>query len=420
MKRFSFNKITSVLTVVSITFLFFHNCNSKKISSEPVKSDAENKTSTSKKDTLDHTTIQPKKYLQIPDSFSELSIRMVGDLMCHKPQSNNAQKPDGSYDFTECFQDVKNLLSESDLTIGNLETTMAGSKLPYSGYPAFNSPDAYISALKNCGFDLLVTANNHSMDTGEEGLLRTIDVIKKNKISYTGTHNSQRDCDSIRFFNLQKIKLAVLNYTYGTNGSYPKHEHKFMLNVIDSARIYKDVKRAIFEGAEIVLVFYHFGIENRAEPTIDQLNAVRWAREAGARLIIGAHPHVVGPTKFLYPDSKHSDTAFVAYSLGNFISNQYWRYTDAGVILEISLLKNLRTGSISIHRASFIPTWVYRGENPNKKMHIVYPAEWHANAAKIPGHLDSIHVKKMREAYYDTESMMNKYHNRMVLLKTAN
>ncbi len=179
---------------------------------------------------------------------------------------------------------------DADLTIGNLETTFAGTVQPYAGYPAFNSPDAYCTAVKNAGFDFLVTANNHSMDTKEYGLLRTIEVIKKHSLGYAGTYLNQRDHDSIRILDIKGIKLGILNYTYGTNGSYPGSDHKYMLNVIDSSGIVDAVKTAKNKGADIVLVFYHMGIENVTEPTQSQKDAVRYALEAGAGLVIGAHP----------------------------------------------------------------------------------------------------------------------------------
>ncbi len=343
------------------------------------------------------------------DSVAEISLSFVGDLMCHKPQSNNALKSDGTYDFTGSFAYVKKYLSEADVTIGNLETTLAGSSRPYAGYPAFNSPDAYIAALKDAGFDFLVTANNHSMDTGEDGLQRTIDVIKKNNLPYAGTYSSQADHDSVRIVNVRGIKLAILNYTYGTNGSYPKTDHKYMLNVIDSTNITNEIKKAKQLGSDIVLVFYHFGYENIAEPVQQQKDAVRYAWQAGANLIIGAHPHVVGPTKYIEPYKGNSDSVFVAYSLGNFISNQYWRYTDAGVILNLKVKKNFTSNKVSVSKADMLPTWVYRGENPKMKQHIVMPAQLYDQPDFLPDFINDSMKVKMKEAFEDTKSMMNKY-----------
>lgn len=353
---------------------------------------------------LSDMVFEPINYF--PDSLSEITINLVGDLMCHKPQTNNAEVSPGVYDFKPSFEYVKPYLQDADITIGNLETTFAGTGQPYAGYPAFNSPDAYCEAIKDAGFDFLVTANNHSMDTREEGLLRTIDVIKKNNMGYAGTYLNQRDHDSIRILNLKGIKLGILNYTYGTNGSYPKAEHKYMLNVIDSAGITDAVKTARQQGADVVLVFYHMGVENVTEPTQSQKDAVRFALDAGAALVIGAHPHMIGPTQTVYSKTLN-DTAFVAYSLGNFLSNQYWRYTDAGVILKLTVKKNLTKNTTSYKCASYLPTWVYRGDGA-RKMHVLFPSQWASDSTKLPSFLTASHRKKMEEAFDDTKQILTK------------
>lgn len=349
-------------------------------------------------------TLKVIPYLR--DSISTITINLVGDLMCHKPQTANAATGN-TYDFNPSFQYVKPYLEDADITIGNLETTFAGPSQPYSGYPAFNSPDEYCTALKQNGFDFLVTANNHSMDTREEGLQRTLEVIKKNGLGYAGTYTSQRDKDSTRILNIKGVKLAILNYTYGTNGSYPADGHKYMLNVIDSADITGSVKQALAKGADMVLVFYHMGVENVSEPTQAQKDAARFALDAGARLVIGAHPHVIGPTTLVFSPASQ-DTSFVAYSLGNFISNQYWRYTDAGVILTLHLEKNVTRNTTRFKNAEYLPTWVYRGDG-DKKQHIVFPARWATDSTLLPAFLHPVHHQKMKEALEDTRTILTKY-----------
>jgi poly-gamma-glutamate capsule biosynthesis protein CapA/YwtB (metallophosphatase superfamily) len=353
---------------------------------------------------------EPEKPVYIPppkDSVSEISINLVGDLMCHLPQTNNARLKSGDYDFSPSFEYVKPYLQDADLTIGNLETTFAGTGQPYAGYPAFNSPDAYCKAIKDAGFDFLVTANNHSMDTREAGLLRTIKVIKEQGLGYAGTYLDQRDHDSIRILNVKGIRLAILNYTYGTNGSYPASDHKYMLNVIDSAGVVAAVKAAKDKGSDMVLVFYHMGVENVVEPTQSQKDAVRFALQAGAALVIGAHPHMVGPTKVMYSEQR-KDSVFIAYSLGNFLSNQYWRYTDAGVILKLVVQKNHTKQQTSYKAASFTPTWVYRGDG-GKKMHVIFPAQLYADTIRLPAYLNASHRQKMEEAFDDTKRVFTRY-----------
>ncbi len=348
------------------------------------------------------------------DSVSEITINIVGDIMCHSPQTINSKLSNGTFDFNPSFEYIKPYLQDADITIGNLETTIAGTSKPYAGYPAFNSPDAFCTAIKNAGVDFLVNANNHSMDTGEAGLLRTIEIMKQNGLGYAGTYLTQEDHDSIRILNIKGIRLGILNYTYGTNYSYPSADHKYMLNIIDSADVVNTIKLAKQKGADLVLVFYHMGIENVIEPTKAQLDAVRFALEGGATLVIGAHPHMIGPTKNVY-SKIINDTAFVAYSLGNFLSNQYWRYTDAGVILKLKVQKNFTKKTVSFKEASYIPTWVYRGDG-KIKMHIVLPAEWAIDSLNLPGFLTNSHKQKMIQAFNDTRSVLTRDNPQLKLI----
>jgi len=342
------------------------------------------------------------------DSTITITMSFVGDLMCHVPQMKNAKKSDGTYDFNPSFKEIKPFLSAADITIGNIECTFAGSGRAYNGYPAFNCPDEFLDAIKNSGIDFLCTSNNHSMDTGEEGLLRTIKKVSEKDFGYTGTFVSQRDRDSIRILNIKGIKIAVLNYTYGTNGSYPSAKNKWMLNVADSALVKSDVLRARKTSADLVLVFYHWGIENKQEPIAQQFSMFEWAADAGADLIIGAHPHVIEPVAFFKTASNAKlDSGVVAWSLGNFISNQYWRYTDAGMILNLAIEKNNATGKLSLKKTSFVPTWVYRSYDATLKQHVIVPANW-CNKDSLPLWINTESKQKMCEAYDDSKKMLGK------------
>lgn len=400
-------QLLSLVLIIITSCLCLYNCKSSEKAAAQTQTTVEK--NIEKEDIIAIKEQQPPviNYFTPPhDSITEITINLVGDLMCHSPQTNNAKLSNGEYDFKPSFEYIKSYLQNADITIGNLETTFAGTAMPYAGYPAFNSPDAYCEALKDAGFDFLVTSNNHSMDTREEGLLRTIEVIKKNQLGYAGTYLNQRDRDSIRIVDIKGIKLAILNYTYGTNGAYPASHHKYMLNVIDSTAITNEVKLAKIKGADIILVFYHMGLENIQEPTQAQKDAVRFALDAGAALVIGAHPHVLNPTQIVYSKAIN-DTAFVAYSLGNFLSNQYWRYTDAGVVLKLCVQKNFTKQKTDFKRASYLPTWVYRGDG-SKKMHIVLPAAWAMDSTKLPAFINTNHKQKMKEAYEDTKLILTK------------
>lgn len=353
--------------------------------------------------------VEPEKNIQQTDSINSFTITAVGDLMCHSTQFNFARVEADSFNFVPCFQYVQSYLSNTDFLIGNLETTLGGTGLPYSGFPFFNSPDDYAESIKKIGFDFLVTANNHANDTGEKGIIRTISVLDKLGLAHTGSFNSSHDRDSVRIVNINGIKLGIIAYTYSTN-DLPLTEGKpWLVNYCDSALIKKDMDAGRKSGADLMLVFYHFGNEYQRMPSPYQKDFVHYAIDCGADLIIGSHPHVLQPAEFFLTKQATLDTGFVAYSLGNFISNQQDEYTDESVILNIKIEKNKNTGKIKISRVEYVPTWVYKGKNEIKKLHLVMPA-YMVNDTKnaLPEFITAPYKQEMKTAIEHTNETMHK------------
>jgi poly-gamma-glutamate synthesis protein (capsule biosynthesis protein) len=333
-------------------------------------------------------------------------------------QYNYARVEDDSFDFNPVYREVRKYFINSDFVFGNLETVTAGRKKGYSGYPFFNTPDDFIPALKNAGFDLLTTCNNHSLDQGEKGLLRTIEVLKKSGLNYNGTFTSKRDRDSIRVFNLKGIKIAFLAYTYGTNGNPIPKEKSYLINLIDFGLIEEDIKEARLKGAEIVLVHYHYGEEYTREPVNSQEEIVRKTINLGTDLIIGGHPHVLQPADYFKTVNAKLDSGFVIYSMGNFISNQRWRYSDAGVILNITLTKDFRNDSILISKTEYIPTWVFKGRTDKGPEYILLPS--------LPGYRSSVShflsgadMNSLKQSFEDCREILTKYTRRIKLFKES-
>jgi poly-gamma-glutamate synthesis protein (capsule biosynthesis protein) len=344
---------------------------------------------------------------ELKDSSVTITISVVGDLMCHSPQFEYAKVSKDSFDFEPVFRHVKKYLSSSDFTFGNLETVTAGKENGgYSGYPFFNSPDSYISALKNVGFDLFVTANNHALDRSEKGILKTIDEIKLRELGYVGTYISQSDRDSIRIFDIKGIKIAFLAYSYGTNGNLIPKGKSFLINLIDSTLINKDIQAARYNGAELVLVHFHFGDEYKREPVQFQKDVVSKTIELGADIIIGGHPHVLQPVNFYKTKNAKLDSGFVAYSMGNFFSNQRKRYTDAGMILTFDIKKDLISNKIEVNEVNYLPTWVFKGSTTNGKEYVIIPS---TNIADTTISLSKSESEQMNQAYKDTRYIIKKY-----------
>jgi poly-gamma-glutamate synthesis protein (capsule biosynthesis protein) len=343
------------------------------------------------------------------DSSVTISISVVGDLMCHAPQFEYARVGKDSFDFSPVYRNVKKYLESSDFTFGNLETVTAGKKNGgYTGYPLFNSPASYISALKDAGFDLLVTANNHSLDRSENGIIRTINEIVLRNINYVGTYISQQDRDSIRIFDVKGIKMAVLAYSYGTNGNPIPKGKNYLINLIDYDLIEKDIRSSKVNGVELVLVHFHFGEEYKREPVQFQKDVVNKTIGLGADIIIGGHPHVLQPVNFCKTSNAKLDSGFVAYSMGNFFSNQRDRYKDAGAILTINIKKDFKKNRIEISEVSYLPTWVFKGNTTNGKEYVIIPS---TNISDTTINLSKTESYKMTQSFEDTRFILNNYTN---------
>lgn len=350
------------------------------------------------------------------DSISALRIAVVGDLMCHSPQFQYAMITKDSFDFNPVYRYIKPYLEDADLTLGNLETVIGRKGSTYSGYPRFKSPQEYISALAQNGFDFLCFANNHTLDQGERGVLTTIESLKQNNLGYTGAFTSDDDRDSVRIFNINGIKIALLAYSYGTNGSLIPKGKNYLINLIDYDLIQKDILKAREKNAEIVLVNFHFGNEYQRFPSDYQKEVVKRTIELGADLITASHPHVIQPVEFFKTENATLDTGVIAYSLGNFFSNQRKRYTDAGVIIYLNLEKNITNNQIRLKSVEYLPTWVFKSKTERGNEFLILPADEEINSDDYQ-FLTESDKTKIRQAKTDTYEIINFYSQKVKLYR---
>lgn len=347
------------------------------------------------------------------DSIITINFSCVGDLMCHSPQFQYAAVAEDSFDFEPVFREVKKYFASSDVVFGNFETVLGGKEKQYSGFPFFNSPDDYLTSLKHVGFDYLNTANNHSLDQKEAGLIRTIDEMINHGINYFGTYTTQMDRDSIRIFQKGDFRIAFLGYSYGTNGLPVPKNKDYLINLIKPELIIKDIQSAKNLNPDLIIVYYHFGEEYQKEPNTYQEEIAKLAKDAGADIIIASHPHVLQPIElFTKPNSK-LDTGFIAYSLGNFISNQQWRYSDAGVILNFTMEKNKNDGKISLKNLNCVPTYVYKGAIEGKKEYLILPSGNYADS--VYTFLTKTIRSKMKEAFIDSKGILTNRSNIQII-----
>lgn len=296
------------------------------------------------------------------DQIKTVQIKAFGDIMGHMGQSVYAgNKGGGEYDFSDQFAYIKDFVKDSDIAIGNYEAT-SNPDLPLSDYPKFNLPVSYPKYIKEAGFDILTTANNHSLDTGEDGVFSTIKAIDEAGLSHVGTQ--KEDEDRIIYKTVNDIKIAFLSYTYGANGlegSVVNYDVNKILNYLDEEIIEKDIKTAKNSNADFVVVYPHWGIEYQSYPSTDQITLGRKMIDWGADIVIGNHPHVVQPAE--YYDTEDGRRGFIAYALGNVISLQSLETlgdirTEQSVAYEIVLSKDTKNDITNIDKVKAYPLWV--------------------------------------------------------------
>ena len=336
-----------------------------------------------------------------PPRVERFTILAVGDLMTHTPQLTSAKTDDG-YDFTPCFAQVAPRISAADLAIGNFETVTAGAERGYTGYPTFNAPDEYAEAAVGAGFDVLTTANNHTLDRGPSGLERTREVLEGLGVLTTGTARTAEEAEEILVADVRGVKIAVLAYTYGMNGFTAPADKPWMVNVIDRVAMAARVKEARSLGVDLVIVSIHNGVEYQRQPSASQTAVEHAMIDAGADVVLGSHPHVIQPMETVSAtrEDGSSRTAFIIHSLGNFVSNQRERFRDTGLMLLLGFEKDLKSGVTSLVGVEYVPVWVDDTDDSGKE-HRVLPIRDALDDEAYPGVTD-VERGKLQQAWTDT------------------
>lgn len=298
---------------------------------------------------------------------TSMTLTAIGDILIHSIVYNDAKTGNG-YDFKPMIAKVKGLLENADLTIANQETIVGGTEIGLSTYPSFNSPYEVADAFKDAGVDIVSIANNHTLDRGEKAILSATNYLNKIGMEYTGGYQSPEDKSKIRVLNRNGISIAFLSYTYGTNGIPVPKGKDYLVNLIDMELIKKDIKEAK-QVADVVSVSMHWGNEYQLLPNDYQKQLAQQLADEGVDLIIGHHPHVLQPMDWL--TGKNGNQTFVIYSLGNFLSGQMWDYKDIGGVLQVEIVKEVKSKDdtiIRVQNPQFTPTFVSNSHSKNFKV----------------------------------------------------
>lgn len=298
-----------------------------------------------------------KEFKESFELKKEISIAAIGDMLIHNSVYNDAKKEHG-YDFKPMMERVKPYLSNATISIANQETMIGGEELGLSSYPAFNSPKEVGDVLKWAGVNVVTLANNHTLDRGEVAIQQAIKHWEAIDMTYTGAYKDNQDRDQIRVVETDEgISVAILSYTYGTNGIPVPEGKDYLVNLIDRELIASEIKEAR-KLADIVVLGLHFGNEYERLPNQAQKDLVQFVADEGADVILGHHPHVLQPIEWV--SGKDGDPTLVIYSLGNFLSGQDEYYRQVGGIFKFYVSKTIKGGEVTIevHSPEFLPTYV--------------------------------------------------------------
>jgi len=348
---------------------------------------------------------------QDAEQKDSLSLIFIGDIMGHDPQIESAFNPEnGEYNYEGVFRKVSHIIKAVDFAIANLEVTLAGE--PYAGYPQFSSPDALAVACKKSGIDVLVTANNHSCDRAKKGLLRTIHVLDSLEIPHTGTFkdSTERSNNNLLVLDKNNIRVGLLNYTYGTNGL--PTPRPTMVNRIDTLTMLSDIRKSKADTLDKLIVMIHWGPEYQSQPSKKQVEIAEVLFRNGVDIIVGSHPHVLQKMEYIQ-GTEDDNEQFIAYSLGNFVSNQRTRKRDGGAMLKLTLRKN--KDEVKIANSGYYLTWVSRPIIDDKTMYEIVPcSEFESNDFYD---LDIDSKEKMKVFITDSRALFEKENIAVVEIK---
>lgn len=256
----------------------------------------------------------------VQEEPSQISLIMVGDILLHTPVEESALQEDGTYRFHALFANTRDEIQAADLALVNQEVIIGGEELGISGYPAFNAPYAVGDALTDAGFDVVCHGTNHALDKGKKGLVNCLSFWESNypEIGVLGIHGTAQDQEEIYIYEQDGIRIAILNYTYSTNGVAMPSDMPFAVDMLEEEKVLEDLRRAE-ELADFTIVCPHWGTEYRLEADSFQKKWTKLFLENGVDLVLGTHPHVIEPIEWK-TDEETGHEMLVYYSLGNFVN----------------------------------------------------------------------------------------------------
>lgn len=325
------------------------------------------------------------------------TLGATGDILMHMPCVNPALQADGSYNFDSYFHNLSSYVQAVDYAVANLETTLAGTAYKYSGYPQFNCPDGIIPSLKSAGFDMMLTANNHTYDTRSTGFFRTQEIIAQYGLDHIGT-KPDAQTDSYLIKDINGIKVGMICYTYETDASADKislngnapltNEEEPLINVFlkddvagFSADLAENITDMEADGAEAIVLYIHWGEEYQTKQNNQQKAMAQAACDLGVDVIVGGHPHVIQPLDLLTSTKDDTHKTVCLYSTGNALSNQRIEHmnlktghTEDGIFFSFTFVK-YSDGTVRVEDVEVLPLWINLHTSTGKTVYDILPLD---------------------------------------------
>ncbi|MBQ7801033.1 MAG: CapA family protein [Oscillospiraceae bacterium] len=358
------------------------------------------------------------------------TVTVAGDVMMHIPVINSGKESDGSYNFDPTFEMIKDYVNQADYSAVNLETTLGGTDngREYSGYPKFNCPDEIADAVKNAGFDMFLTANNHANDSGAAGMKRTFSTITARGLSILGTVAAEED-PHYQVVDVGGIQVGMVCYTYGelsgsggrpaVNGLPLDNSVSSLINIFDYSHLdvfYTQMESHIAAmreaGAEAIVLFIHWGEEYQLSPNEYQKTIAQKMCDLGVDVIAGGHPHVVQPVTLLTSTADPAHQTVCVYSVGNLLSNQRSDnvgvssgHTEDGALFTFSFVK-YSNGQVHLDSADILPTWVQMWKEDGHKEYRVLPLDASVTDWKTALGIDDSTLSSAKASYDRTMAIV--------------
>ncbi len=309
-------RLLSILSIILVIAML--GCNSQTGTNKENNTSMQSQTSSELQSSTEETTTEEPTTEPEPEPV-QVDIIMVGDMLMHTRVNESGLMADGTYNYDHIFAQVKDDIEAADIAIVNQETIIGGRDLGLSGYPSFNSAFELADSIVDAGFDVVLHATNHALDKRKNGLLNCLNYWDTTypEIGVLGIHDTEEDAEEIYVIEAEGIRIAILNYTYGTNGVALPSDMPYAVDLWDEDAIKADVEAAKLVS-DFIIVCPHWGTEYVFDETKDQTKKAQFLADLGVDLIIGTHPHVVEPVKWL--QGKDGNDTLCYYSIGNFIN----------------------------------------------------------------------------------------------------